>query len=224
MQSITGSSLTDLLANRPSAVEPLDAPAGPRAQRHALPAGHGIRVGVSGARPAGGGLPVPAQLRPSRWPCGNPELGLADTDAGPTKTAVETGGEASRYWQLCFGNAPPTNSTTSRPTLIALKNLAGDRRISARLRPCVRTFFPAPAAGDPRMESKGDVFDNYPTPTRTARRLTRCNRKAVRAGRCACRGAARPFPLAAWMSERGTRRRTALHQAPRSGGAITHGK
>ena len=62
---------------------------------------------------------------PSRWPCGNPELGLKDTDDGPTKTAVEALGETSRYWQLCFGKRPADELYNLKTDADCANNLAG---------------------------------------------------------------------------------------------------
>jgi hypothetical protein len=62
--------------------------------------------------PAGLGYPVRGiregkflylhNFAPDRWPCGNVELGLLDTDGSPTKSLVEELGESDRYWQFSF--------------------------------------------------------------------------------------------------------------------------
>ena len=107
---------------------------------------------------------------PSRWPCGNPELGLADTDDGPTKTAVEAKGEASRYWQLCFGKRPADELYNLKTDADCVKNLAADPAHQRRLEAMREKLFSRlRQQGDPRMEGKGDVFDNYPSPSPTAR-------------------------------------------------------
>ena len=106
MQPVTGISLTDLFANPK-----------PGADRSTLLLGRERNdVRIRPGTESGLGYPVRAlregdflflhNFDPNRWPCGNPELGLADTDAGPTKIAVEAKGEVSQYWQLCFGKRP----------------------------------------------------------------------------------------------------------------------
>jgi arylsulfatase A-like enzyme len=170
MQPVTGASLTDILSNSKHRVD-----------RPMLLMGR-ERNDVS-CRPgteSGLGYPVRAlregdfvllhNFDPSRWPCGNPELGLADTDNGPTKTAVEASGEASRYWQLCFGKRPADELYNLRTDADCVSNLANDPAHQRRLEAMRKTLFSRlRQQGDPRMEGKGDVFDNYPSPRQPAR-------------------------------------------------------
>ena len=106
MQPITGTSLTDLFANRK-----------PTADRSTLLMGRERNdVRCRPGTESGLGYPVRAlregdflflhNFDPSRWPCGNPELGLADTDNGPTKTAVEAIGEGQPLLAALFRQAP----------------------------------------------------------------------------------------------------------------------
>jgi N-sulfoglucosamine sulfohydrolase len=165
MQPTTGNSLADILANRK-----------PASDRSALLMGR--ERNDARCRPgteSGLGYPVRAlreadyvllhNFDPSRWPCGNPELGLQDTDAGPTKTAVETKGESSPYWQACFGKRPVDELYNLKADPDCVKNLAGDPAQRARLDAMREKLFSRlRQQGDPRMEGKGDVFDKYPSP------------------------------------------------------------
>jgi N-sulfoglucosamine sulfohydrolase len=165
MQPPTGTSLTDLFANRQ-----------PAEDRSTLLMGRERNdVGIRPGTEYGLGYPV-RTLRegdflflhtfdPNRWPCGNPELGLADTDAGPTKKAVEATGESSRYWQLCFGKRPADELYNLKTDANCVQNLAGDSAQQQRLEAMRdKLFARLRQQGDPRMEGKGDVFDNYPSP------------------------------------------------------------
>jgi hypothetical protein len=101
---------------------------------------------------------------PSRWPCANPELGLKDTDDGPTKTAVEAAGETNRCWQLCFGKRPADELYNLKTDADCANNLAADPAHRAQVEAMREKLFSRlREQGDPRMEGKGDVFDNYPT-------------------------------------------------------------
>jgi len=101
---------------------------------------------------------------PSRWPCGNPELGLLDTDAGPTKTAVETAGETSRFWQLCFGKRPADELYNLKADADCVRNLATDPAYQRRLEAMREKLYSRlRQQDDPRTEGTGDVFDDYPT-------------------------------------------------------------
>ena len=103
---------------------------------------------------------------PSRWPCGNPELGLKDTDNGPTKSAVEVAGESSRYWQLCFGKRPAAELYNLKTDADCVNNLAADPAHQSQVEAMREKLFARlRQQGDPRMEGKGDAFDNYPTPS-----------------------------------------------------------
>jgi N-sulfoglucosamine sulfohydrolase len=166
MQPITGYSLTDILANRK-----------PASDRSTLLTGRERNdVRCRPGTESGLGYPVRAlregefvllhNFDPSRWPCGNPQLGLADTDNGPTKTAVEAAGEASRYWQLCFGKRPADELYNLTTDTDCVHNLAGDPAHQRRLEAMREKLFSRlRQQSDPRMEGQGDVFDNYPTPS-----------------------------------------------------------
>ena len=165
MQPMTGVSLTDIFANRPS---------GP--DRSALLMGRErndtrIRPGTE----SGLGYPVRAiregdffylrNFEPDRWPCGNPELGLMDSDNGPTKTAVEATGESSRDWQWCFGKRPAEELYNLKMDADCVKNLAADPAYQKQMEALREKLLARlKQQGDPRMEGNGGVFDHYPTP------------------------------------------------------------
>ena len=166
MQSVTGNSLTDLFANQKPAVDRSTLLLG--RERNDMRCRPGTESGL--------GYPVRAlregnflflhNFDPSRWPCGNPELDLADTDASPTKTAVETNGESSRYWQLCFGKRPADELYNLKNDLACVKDLAADPAYQPQVEALrEKLFLRLRQQGDPRMEGKGAVFDNYPSPS-----------------------------------------------------------
>ncbi len=144
MQPITGTSLTDLFANRKPALDRSTLLMG--RERNDTRCRPGTESGL--------GYPVRAlregdflylhNFDPSRWPCGNPELGLKDTDNGPTKTAVEALGGIQPLLAALFRQAPRRlSSTTSRPMRTASTTWPLTPRIRARLRRCGRSCSPA---------------------------------------------------------------------------------
>ncbi len=164
LQPVTGHSLTDILANRKPTVDRSTLLTG--RERNDVRCRPGTESGL--------GYPVRAlregdfvllhNFDPSRWPCGNPELGLLDTDAGPTKTAVETAGETSRFWQFCFGKRPADELYNLKTDADCVRNLATDPAYQQRLEAMREKLYARlRQQGDPRMEGKGDVFDDYPT-------------------------------------------------------------
>jgi arylsulfatase A-like enzyme len=165
MQPVTGISLTDLLANQKPVLDRSTILLG--RERNDTRCRPGTESGL--------GYPVRAlregdflylhNFDPSRWPCGNPELGLKDTDNGPTKTAVEASGESSQYWQLCFGKRPAAELYNLKADVDCVHNLAADPAHQSQVEAMREKLFSRlRQQDDPRMEGKGDVFDNYPTP------------------------------------------------------------
>mgnify|MGYP001412543780 CR=1 FL=1 len=156
MAGSPGRSLTDLFANKPA--HPRD---------HVLLGKERTDVG----RPNDWGYPIRAIVRkdavfienfePTRWPGGNPETGYMDCDAGATKSFIleaHRKNAADPFWQLCFGLRPGLEfyDVKSDPDLV--RNLPEDPRMTtlreelhAKLR----------QQGDPRMEGKGAIFDEY---------------------------------------------------------------
>ena len=164
MRPITGVSLADLLR---------DAPAHPRdrvilgRERNDVRCRPGTESGLGYPARAirRGDLFYVHNFAPDRWPCGDPDLGLADTDAGPTKTLIEAAGEGDHFWQLCFGKRPADELYDLATDPDCVQNLAADparaedvRRLHDEL------FAELTRQADPRPLGRGDVFDRYPSP------------------------------------------------------------
>ncbi len=100
-----------------------------------------------------------------RWPAGDPELGLLNTDKSPTKTELVKRAKKDPedyYYRLSFGKRP-NEEFYSASDFECLKNLADDpqfliekRRLRAKMEKALRD------QGDPRMFGDGDIFDSYP--------------------------------------------------------------
>lgn len=105
---------------------------------------------------------------PTRWPAGNPETGYLDTDGGPTKSLILEMGRKDRtdkYWRLNFGMRPAEELYDLSLDADCAHNLAAEsihtQRIST-LRTRMESLLKA--QGDPRMDGRGQIFDEY-TPT-----------------------------------------------------------
>lgn len=125
--------------------------------------------------PSGLGYPVRAiregdwfyihNFAPDRWPCGNPELGLKDTDASPTKTFIGELGEQDRFWQMSFGKRPQSELFNLAKDPDCASNLATDEAHAAKATALrEKLFAELKKQDDPRVLGKGDVFDNYDSP------------------------------------------------------------
>jgi arylsulfatase A-like enzyme len=109
-------------------------------------------------------------FEPSRWPAGNPETGYMDCDAGMTKTVIlnrHRADSSDAFWDLCFGLRPATELYQLSTDPDCVRNLADEPtykvqqsalkdRMYARLR----------EQGDPRLDGRGSVFDEYPHATK----------------------------------------------------------
>jgi N-sulfoglucosamine sulfohydrolase len=105
-------------------------------------------------------------FEPTRWPGGNPETGYLDCDAGATKTFIldaHRRNQADPHWALCFGLRPAVELYDLRDDPDCVRNLAG-RPESAGEQDALREQLHAElrAQGDPRMDGRGSVFDEYP--------------------------------------------------------------
>jgi len=156
MADSPGRSLTDLLASKPV-----------HTRDHVLIGKERNDVG----RPNDWGYPIRAIVKkdsvfienfePSRWPAGNPETGYMDCDAGATKTFIidaHRRNPADPFWQLCFGMRPATEFYDLKADPDFVKNLPADPRAAA-MRDQLHAELKA--QGDPRMDGKGDIFDQY---------------------------------------------------------------
>jgi len=102
---------------------------------------------------------------PDRWPCGDPDLGLADTDRGPTKSLIEEAGEHDRFWQLCFGKRPADELYDLAADPDCVTNLAADPAFAAAVRRLEDDLLmELRRQEDPRVLGRGDIFDAYPSP------------------------------------------------------------
>ena len=102
---------------------------------------------------------------PERWPCGNSELELKDTDANPSKTFVAARGEQGPFWQLAYDKRPAEQlfDLSSDPDCVT--NLAGHPAFAAKAA-ALRDKLMAELRRqeDPRALGHGDVFDQYLSP------------------------------------------------------------
>lgn len=103
---------------------------------------------------------------PARWPAGNPETGYLNCDGGATKTdilAAHRREPGNTHWALCFGKRPAEELYDLARDPDCLTNLAGlashepvrqslSRQMADELR----------SQGDPRMEGRGEIFEQYP--------------------------------------------------------------
>jgi len=164
MRPITGTSLADLFR---------DAPALPRdrvilgRERNDVRCRPGTESGLGYPARAirRGDLFYVHNFAPDRWPCGDPDLSLADTDAGPTKALIEAAGQGDRFWQLCFGKRPADELYDLAADPDCVRNLAADAGRAAdvsRLR--AELLAELARQEDPRVLGRGDIFDEYPSP------------------------------------------------------------
>ena len=105
-------------------------------------------------------------FEPARWPAGNPETGYLDCDAGATKTLIldaHRKAPADPFWAWCFGLRPGEEFYDLKSDPDCLRNLAQSPQ-SASEQSALREqmFVELRQQGDPRMEGKGAVFDEYP--------------------------------------------------------------
>jgi N-sulfoglucosamine sulfohydrolase len=164
MQPITGRSFTDILAHRKPVFDRSTLIMGRERNdmqaRPGTPSGLGYPVRALRA----GNLLYLHNFAPDRWPCGNPELGLKDTDGGPTKKAVEDRGEASVNWQLCFGKRPTDELYNLSADPDCVNNLAARPEDASKVTALRQQLFDQlRQQNDPRLFGPGDVFDNYPS-------------------------------------------------------------
>jgi arylsulfatase A-like enzyme len=164
MSPITGRSVVDLLR---------DAPTTPRAfvvigrERNDVRCRPGTPSGLGyparGIRH--GDLLYVHNFAPDRWPCGDPDLGLADTDDGPTKRLIVAAGAEDRFWKLCFGkrSADELYDLAADPDCVT--NLAAEPARAADVaRLKGELFAELERQQDPRLLGRGDVFDRYESP------------------------------------------------------------
>ncbi|MEI6239345.1 MAG: sulfatase [Planctomycetia bacterium] len=166
MRPITGSSLADILRDAPE--QPRDRVILGR-ERNDVRCRPGIESGLGYPARAirRGNLFYVHNFAPDRWPCGDPDLGLADTDAGPTKALIEAAGQGDRFWQLCFGKRPADELYDLAVDPDCVTNLAADPARAADVRRLKEELVAElTRQEDPRVLGRGDMFDKYPSPRR----------------------------------------------------------
>ena len=125
--------------------------------------------------PSGLGYPVRAiregdlfyihNFAPDRWPCGNSEFGLKDTDASPTKSFVSQLGDKDQFWQMSFGKRSQVELFDLAKDPDCINNLANDEAYVAKATTLrEKLFTELKKQDDPRVLGQGDVFDNYNSP------------------------------------------------------------
>jgi N-sulfoglucosamine sulfohydrolase len=163
MKTITGKSLIDLFRNQPQLDRSYVILGRERNDVRARPGTEaGLGYPVRGIRR--GNYLYLHNFEPDRWPCGNVELGLLDTDASPTKAFIENAGDSDRYWQFCFGKRPNEELFDLSTDPDCTKNLAAEpeyRSTAALLKE--QLFADLRQQQDPRILGQGEIFDRYPT-------------------------------------------------------------
>ncbi len=129
--------------------------------------------------PAGLGYPARAiregnlfyvrNFAPERWPCGDPDRDLRDTDNSPSKTFAAERGELDPYWQHAFGKRPAEQLFDLARDPDCVTNLAADPAFASKAA-ALREKLMAELRRqqDPRALGKGEVFDQYPSPRVTS--------------------------------------------------------
>jgi len=104
-------------------------------------------------------------FEPDRWPCGDIDLGLTDTDSSPTKQLIETLGDQSPFWQQAFGKRPAEQLFDIAKDPDCMKNLAVDPEFKIELASLrEKLMSELKSQGDPRVLGQGAMFDEYPSP------------------------------------------------------------
>ena len=103
-------------------------------------------------------------FEPDRWPCGNIELGLKDTDRSPTKSLIMEMNMETVFWKHNFGKRPADmlfNVVEDPDCVTNLAELGGQGDLVKKMKR--RMMKELKSQGDPRALGNGEVFDNYPT-------------------------------------------------------------
>ncbi|MGY5352931.1 sulfatase family protein [Wenyingzhuangia sp. IMCC45533] len=105
-------------------------------------------------------------IKPDRWPTGNPEFGFKNVDNSPTKTFlmnIKPNTSDYRFYALSFGKRAEEELYDIKKDPHCLHNLASNpiyRETCKQLKNQMERELIA--QGDPRTLGKGDVFDKYP--------------------------------------------------------------
>jgi hypothetical protein len=163
MAPITGRSLLDLLKDEATIERPFVIIGRERNDAFARPGSeHGLGYPARGIRQ--GDFLFVRNFAPDRWPCGDVDLGLKDTDAGPTKSLIEQLGAGNVFWEHAFGKRPAEQLFNIVQDPDCVTNVATDSAYADtrdRLRQALMRELARQE--DPRVLGNGDVFDNYPS-------------------------------------------------------------
>lgn len=163
MQPITGHSMLDLLHHEPQMDRPFVIIGRERNDVYARRGSdYGLGYPVRGIRMAE--YLLIRNFTPERWPCGDLDLGLLDTDASPAKKLLETLGPDNSFWQQSFGKRPAEQLFDISVDPDCLRNLIDDPQhadTAAKLRMTLMDELKRQL--DPRVLGGGDVFDQYPS-------------------------------------------------------------
>ena len=104
-------------------------------------------------------------LKPKRWPVGNPEYGYLNCDGSPTKTYLtdlRPGDKEYFFFEMNFDKRPEHELYNIQKDPHCISNLANLPKYAnqiIKLRTQMETELIA--QGDPRTLGNGDIFDNY---------------------------------------------------------------
>lgn len=162
MAAVTGRSLTDLLKGDAVAERPFVLIGRERNDVYARE-GSPFGLGYPARAIRAGEFLLVRNFTPDRWPCGDPDKGLLDTDGSPTKKLLESYGPENVYWQHAFGKRPAVQLFHVGRDPDCLTNLAADPTHAAtRDRLLAQLTAELERQKDPRILGKGDLFDQYP--------------------------------------------------------------
>ncbi len=175
MSPITGQSFTDLLRGKPARERNFVILGRERNDLNARPGTEfGLGYPIRAIRV--GNLLYIHNFAADRWPCGNPELDLKDTDKGPTKNFIEELGEQNHFWQLSFGKRPTEELYDLSGDPDCLNHIAGNSKLTPRLAALREKLMgELKKQSDPRVLGKGEAFDNFPgkgLPVKTQKQKT----------------------------------------------------
>ena len=104
-------------------------------------------------------------FKPERWPAGNPETGYLNTDASPTKTLIlnmKRNNRSDYFWNLNFGKRPEEELYNISIDPECVNNLAGYPEYNSVKNDLESLLVKKLGKqNDPRMQGKGDMFDQY---------------------------------------------------------------
>lgn len=105
-------------------------------------------------------------FKPDRWPVGDPEYGLMNTDGSPTKTYLtELNPDDSEYefYEMSFGKRPREELYDMQSDTDCVRNLANeDEHAETKAKLWAKLKRRLEEQKDPRILGKGEIFDYYP--------------------------------------------------------------